>query len=244
MNRLGNWRAGALAAGNLAAHGVAVDTSWVYAGVAGAVFDLDFVNRRYYWGGVARLGETDFSAAGTGMTWDSHGMTAGAAGYLRQTLAALGMTDADTAGTIVSSVYVVTAALTGNDYVWSASDGTFNEQTYLIHNTVPNLVLNIVDDGVAKVSATTGAVNDTKMAKGIAWTLNDTDTCVNTDAVVPDNVCTMPTIAAAGHLTIGARYDTAAPWEVGAIGRLIGYNLKLSDADLQTVTSYLYGWQP
>lgn len=216
---------------------------WVWTGLGVPAAQLDFARRRYWWGG-AYHHQGEFLAQGTGMIFDSHGMWPGASGYLRQTLAALGMTGADTAGTIVSGLYVLTAAPGVTKWIWAVSDGTNQEYHALHHQTAPQLNQVTVDGGVSQNTGLTQAVSDgTKYAAGFSWTLNNNDAAFNTDAAVNDNNCTMPTVAAAGHLTVGAAWNAAANWEFGAVGHLLLYNEKKSAADLRTAATFVYGLQ-
>ena len=125
----------------------AVDSrGWAYSGAAS---QFDFINRRYFVGGTTYASESFFDAAGTGMSFDSHGLLPGASGYYRHALSKLGMTAADTAGTIVTSIYIVTAALATQDWVWAAATGTANDYHAVAHQTNPRLA------GVTRASGAT-----------------------------------------------------------------------------------------
>lgn len=121
--------------------------------------------------------------------------------------------------------------------LWGFSDGTFNESIYVTRNaSAASLSSNVIDGGVNQASLNAGNVTaNTAFKSAVAYKVNDFAHSLNGAAVVTDTSGTLPTVTG---LTIGnANWAGANGWINGHIRRLSYYNTRLTNAQLQALST-------
>lgn len=141
-------------------------------------------------------------------------------------------------GTIVVEGDVNATTADGTARVpWGFSDGTFNESIYAARSaSSANIGIAVVDAGVQQSSVSAGSVTaNTPFRSAFGYKANDFAHSLNGAAVVTDTSGTLPTVTG---LTIGnANWAGAGNWLNGHIRRLSYYNTRLTNAQLQALST-------
>jgi hypothetical protein len=141
-----------------------------------------------------------------------------------------------TEGTVFAEGAVTQPASGGNQFVFRASDNSFNNQ----------VALNIQGSGAASIATAAGGVIDGTATSVLAlsantaakftgaYATNNLGMSLNGATVVADTSATMPT--ALNRLDIGSDHSGTNRVKAGTIKRLTYYPVRLPDATLQAIT--------
>lgn len=115
----------------------------------------------------------------------------------------------------------------------SFSDGTADEEMSSSAEAAAHFT--VTDGGVVQANIDAGAyVNNVQSKLAAAYKVNDFAASLDGTTAVTDGAGTLPTIT---ELHIGAQYDGAGAQINGHISRIVYYNVRLTDAQLETLST-------
>lgn len=191
--------------------------------------DCDFVNRRYYWGGLTRT-EANFTTFALGSS------TIGANGLVCTDTCNITLLLSTAVGTYIPGAFaaavVHSAVPASTKRYMELDDATANETVALMQSTAADLVVQVLDGGVSQANITPGGGTALATKHGFAasFQTNDVKASTNGTAGTQDTSCTMPSPTL---LRIGK--GTGANAASGALSRCVWFTAVKTQAELNAL---------
>lgn len=197
----------------------------------GAAVDLDFIARRYWWGGSSKT-EGDFTTfALNGSTFDATGLTPSATIDVTLNLAALGTF---IPGSHASACFHQAAPASVRIF-WQIDDGTVINRIFVSQNTTPRLISQVQQASTPQSVHNIVGTDVLGVRHGLASSFTTDLVMASANGVngTPDTAAVMPTTA--NILRIGK--STAANTNpLGSVARVILYTANKTQIQLQELS--------
>lgn len=199
---------------------------------AGAAIDLDFKQRRYWWGGAAKTEGSFTTFVLNGSTFGPNGLTPSDTIDVTLSLAGLGTF---TPGAFAAAVTHASAPAAAKIYA-QIDDTTSTNRIFLLQNTTLVLGGNVISSNatVATLGPTSGtSALGVRHGYAASYAANNFKAAGNGVAATPDTAGALPAVT---MLRIG-RGIGAANAALGALGRLLLFTAEKTQAELNALST-------